>query len=72
MFVECLYRETHKPKIEGPHNISCDNDRSKPLEKPSMDLTWSHLAGSVKLLLNFSFYFAVRNTEQPRAAPAWV
>lgn len=68
-----LYRETHKPRIEGPHNISCDNDRSKPPKQPSMDLTWSHLAGSVKLLLNFSFYyFAVRNTVQPRAAPAWV
>lgn len=43
------------------------------LEQPSMDLTWSHLAGSVKLLLNFSFYyFAVRNRVQPKAAPAWV
>lgn len=68
-----LYWETHMPWIEGPHIISCDNDRSKPLEQPSMDLTWSHLAGSVKLLLNVSFYyFVVRSTIQPRAATAWV
>lgn len=58
-----LYRETHKPRIERPHNISCDNNRPKCLEQPSGNLTWSHLAGCAKLLLNFSSsYFVLRNT----------
>lgn len=68
-----LKRGTQKPGMEDPHIITCDNDRAKPLEQPSMDVTWAHLARSVKLLLNFSFYyFVVRNTVQPRAAPALV
>lgn len=57
---------------EDPHNISCDNDRSKPLKQPPMVLTWPQLARSVTLLWNFFYYFEARNTGQPRAAPALV
>lgn len=54
---ERWYGDAHKPRRNRLHNMSCDNDKAKPLKEPSMDLTRPHPARPVRLLWNFIIWW---------------
>lgn len=54
---ERWYGDSHEPRRNRLHNMSCDNDKAKPLEEPSMDLTRPHPARPVRLLWNFIIWW---------------